>query len=166
MNQIEKNYSCCKIIHNKENKGIAFALNQGFINAKNEGFKWVVTFDQDSLPFPDIIETLSLTYNSYFRKDNIGAIGINYTHENNSRVKSDLSGYLVQEYLITSGCLIPTNTFNKIGPFPEHYFIDNVDLEYSLRIRKSGKILLITKKIGMYHKAGNPKIKKISPKKY
>jgi rhamnosyltransferase len=146
------------LIHNSQNFGIAKALNQGILSAIGLNFNWVLTFDQDSQPFTDIVETLAEVFSLYPRKDLIGAIGINYADENlkNNHGRFDNSMYRVKDYLITSGCLLSTNAFLRIRGFREDFFIDNVDLEYSLRLRKFDFISLITKKIGMNHKAGQP----------
>jgi rhamnosyltransferase len=146
------------IIRNTQNLGIAKALNQGVLLAVELKFKWVLTFDQDSQPFKNIVETISEVYSLFPEKDLIGAIGINYADPNlrNNHGRFDNVIYRVKDYLITSGCLLSTNAFLKIGGFREDFFIDNVDLEYSLRLRRYGRISLITKKVGMTHKAGQP----------
>jgi len=151
------------LIKNNENFGIAKALNQGLEAAKSMGFEWALIFDQDSKPLNNIVATISEVYRIYPNKDKIGAIGVNYF---NNDVKSYFTGfsdkkYKEKDYLITSGCLLSIDAFNQIGGFREDFFIDNVDLEYSLRLRKNGKVLLITKEHGMIHKAGNPIRKKI-----
>ena len=62
--------------------------------------------------------------------------------------------------MITAGCLISIEIFEEIGGFREDFFIDNVDLEYSLRLKKNRKVSLITTVCGMEHEAGNSKYKK------
>lgn len=147
---------------NKENYGIAKALNQGVVQAKKMNYDWVITFDQDSMPFQNIMEIISEVYFSYPEKQKIGAIGVNF-----SGLKSDSyyqlpnnKMYCERDYLITSGCLISIKTCIEIGGFREDLFIDDVDLEYSLRLRKNGKVSLITREWGMVHKAGDPIIKR------
>ena len=151
------------LIRNNQNFGIAKALNQGVIFAGELKYNWVINFDQDSVPFNNIIEIISEIYSLYPDKNRIGAIGVNFKNVNskNNYRKIDHKKYRKKDYLITSGCLISTNIFFKIGGFREDFFIDDVDLEYSLRLRENGKISLITKKYGMIHKVGAPKIMKI-----
>ena len=62
--------------------------------------------------------------------------------------------------LLQVACYL-SKVFFEIGGFREDFFIDNVDLEYSLRLRKHGKVSLISKKEGMKHKVGAPKINNI-----
>lgn len=151
------------LFKNKENLGVAKALNQGFEIAIEKGYKWVLMFDQDSNPFSDIINNFILSYNDYPFKNKIGMIGLNAYDQNNNVYVNIISSnnYKKRDYLITSGCLISTKVYNSIGKFNESYFIDNVDIEYSLRVRKAKFILLITKKPGMIHKAGDTLTKKI-----
>ncbi len=151
------------LIHNIKNLGIAKALNQGVQMAIKMRFKSVITFDQDSLPCSNIIDIITEVYNLYPAKDRVGVIGINYCNENlESRYTSNsYKLFQIKDYLITSGCLLFTDAYLKTGGFREDFFIDNVDLEYSLRLRLYGKKSLVTSKIGMKHKAGNPKKRKI-----
>lgn len=152
------------LIENSKNLGIAKALNQGVIKAKELGYDWVVTFDQDSKPFSNIIEILLETYNDYCRQEEIGAIGINFLIENgfNYYPRSIGKRFYVKDYLITSGCLLSIKVFFEIGGFREDYFIDNVDLEYSLRLGINNKVMLITDECGMYHNPGAPLMKVVA----
>jgi len=159
-NSMKKNAVC--LLQNKQNEGIAKALNQGIRLAGEMGFDWVITFDQDTKPFNNIIATISEVYTLYPDKQKIGAIGANFSNANSGwhcHIK-DQKKYCERDYLITSGCLLSMNAFYEIGGFREDFFIDNVDLEYSLRLKRYGKISLITKKSGMNHQVGNPKTKR------
>jgi rhamnosyltransferase len=150
------------LLRNKVNVGIAKALNQGVGLAKKMGYEWVLTFDQDTTPFHNIIEIMSEVYTLYPEKQKIGAIGVNFSSEDSGDYYRFNTGkiYHERDYLITSGCLLSIKAFNEIGGFREDLFIDNVDLEYSLRLKEYGKVSIITKKWGMRHKAGDPKTKK------
>lgn len=160
---IKEKYPEIKLIKNDNNFGIAKALNQGFEEAKKSNIDHVLTFDQDSTPFDNIVSIIKEVYNSYDNKAEIGAIGVgyvpNYTERFTEINKNQL--YYEKDYLITSGCMLSVDTFCKIGGFREDFFIDNVDIEYSLRLKKNGKKSLITTKSGMIHKAGDPLRKKI-----
>jgi rhamnosyltransferase len=146
------------IIRNKTNLGIATALNQGVKEAMKFNFDFVLTFDQDSMPLDDIVRTIGDVYNSYHSKNEIGAIGVTYTSTFVDAFEeiSNQKVYLEKDYLITSGCLISVDSFVQVGGFREDFFIDNVDLEYSLRLKKNDKKSLISRRPGMVHKAGNP----------
>jgi rhamnosyltransferase len=150
-----------RVIRNNQNFGIARALNQGVLRAGELKYRWAITFDQDSTPFGNIISTINEVYSLYPEKDRIGAIGVNYRgrYQRKRFCKSDTEKFCEKDYLITSGCLLSIEACLELGGFREDFFIDNVDLEYSLRLRKNGKVLLLTKAEGMQHKPGDPGIK-------
>jgi rhamnosyltransferase len=142
------------LIHNNKNFGIAQALNIGVSYVIKLNYDWVITFDQDSIPNDNFVDLLTEVYWLYPEKDKIGAIGANYP-ENNLKIRN--INYKKIDYLITSGCLLSVNAFRQIGGFREDFFIDNVDLEYSLRLRMNKKVLLITKDFAMLHSIGDSK---------
>jgi len=146
------------VIENHKNLGIATALNQGVAEAKKMGYTHVLMFDQDSEPTYNIVSILVEAYNAYQNKEKIGALGINFPaikNKNFHQTPGDLL-YREKDYLITSGTLIPVTIWEQVGKFEDSYFIDNVDLEYSLKLRKNGKVSLITNKCGMKHDPGTP----------
>lgn len=162
---ISKNTNKTKvdIVWNDENYGIAKALNQGVMQASEMGYDWVVTLDQDTRPYCNMIQIFCNIYDKYDYKSNIGAIGVNILQKNGTKQYS-VSGndlYSERDYLITSGCLISVESFMMVGGFMENLFIDNVDLEYCLRLKKFGKILLISSESGMIHAPGSPKKNKL-----
>jgi rhamnosyltransferase len=146
-----------QLILNEENLGIACALNQGVIKAKEMNYDWVITFDQDSTPYNNIIDIICDVYLLYPDKSKIGAIGVNFPTDGGSYYPvSQTSKFHIKDYLITSGCLISIQAFFDVGGFREDFFIDDVDIEYSLRLKKYGKVSIITNEWGMNHKAGHP----------
>jgi rhamnosyltransferase len=147
------------LIKNSENQGIASALNTGVNNAIDLGYKWVVTFDQDSIVYNNATEILIKSYNSIAEKETYGALGLNYKNEFQNIDYRDESNRLIirkVDYIITSGSLLNVENFKTIGGFNEKYFIDNVDIEYCLRIRKNNRKIYKTTAIGMVHGAGEP----------
>ncbi len=157
---IEECRSICnlEIIRNNINYGIATALNQGITYASNLGYEWVLTFDQDTIPFRDIVEIISTVYHEYPNKEVIGAIGVSYLdfgHINSGLQTNNL--YIEKDFLITSGCLTSVSVFKKIGGFRDDFFMDHVDDEYSLRLKINGYISLLTTNPGMNHQIGFPR---------
>ncbi|MCR4030918.1 MULTISPECIES: glycosyltransferase [Flavobacterium] len=163
IDSIQIEYPSIKVIRNNQNFGIAKALNQGLEEARFSGIDYVITFDQDSTPFNDIVCVIKEVYDSYPNKEELGAIGVGYVSNetDKSKITNPKKLYSEKDYLITSGCMIEVDTFFRIGGFREDFFIDNVDIEYSLRLKKNGKKSLITTIPGMVHKAGDPLKKKI-----
>jgi len=58
---------------------------------------------------------------------------------------------------LTSGALMPAWVFDRIGYFASEYFIDQVDVEYSFRIRAAGYLLADSREAVLLHSAGSPK---------
>jgi len=152
------------VIKNNENYGIAKALNQGIEAAKDLNFKWVLTFDQDSLPANNIIELLINTFDNYPLKNKLALVGVNYNTNYSQYVKNKIErGAKIIEIdtIITSGSMLSVAVFDEIGPFKEDLFIDCVDLEYCLRLKAKGFKILISAEIGLYHTVGFVKTKRI-----
>lgn len=140
-------------ILNPENSGIGKAINIAINHLDRQQISWVVTFDQDSLPPDDLLAS----YNYVLDKErNAGLIGINfYPHE----PLDIMSKYDYRESLdqITSGLLHNVAIFDVAGLYNEKLFIDCVDFEYSLRVKKSGFKTLMIDNCFLHHTIGNPK---------
>lgn len=149
-------------ILNPQNFGVAKALNQGIGWAKKKGYPWVLTFDQDSLPCRDMVDRLKQVYEQLNDPEKIAVIGSNYVEPNSGRVyyasrMHPKKLWVEQKTVVTSGSLMPIGLFDKIGTFREDFFIDNVDIEYCLRARRSGyKNILVVEPL-LKHAIGNPK---------
>jgi rhamnosyltransferase len=147
-----------EMIRNRDNLGIGEALNQGLQRAEALGYEWAVTFDQDTWVRPELVETLIRIYEQQPRPERVGIIGCNYEDENlgtsphQHRVDGPASVEAVS--VITSGSLLSLVTYSAAGPFRADFFIDYVDHEYCLRLRKLGyKVILATKPL-MVHALG------------
>lgn len=131
-----------EIIRNKENLGIGQALNQGLKRAIELGYGWAVTFDQDSWIRPNLVSTLLDIYAQQPKPELVGIVGCNFQLKNTgtSPHKTEMNGllFIETEAVITSGSLMPLAVFSATGPFRSDFFIDFVDHEYCLRLRKLG----------------------------
>ena len=145
------------VIENPNNLGIAAALNQGLEYAKNNGFMWILTLDQDTQCFPDMVETLLNV--SKTCKPTPLVIGGNYLDPRSRRTKvpdGEAAAFLEQKTVITSGSLVDTGLATAIGGFRADYFIDQVDHEFCLRARARGHRVIISCKPVMTHSVGSP----------
>jgi rhamnosyltransferase len=147
-----------ELIRNSENLGIGAALNQGLTRARELGFKWAITFDQDSWVYPDLIAKLIAIYQKQSKPDRVGVIGCNFedinTHETRLGTHEVGSGFRETEAVITSGCLMRTAIFSVAGPFRSDFFVDFVDYEYCLRLRQLGYRVIISTEPLMLHALG------------
>jgi rhamnosyltransferase len=135
-----------KLIANSDNRGIAVALNQGMQQGLDDGFGWAVTLDQDTVVFPDLLETLLAVHATCGHAKVL--IGGNYLNINKGRNFVDCaeggSGFLERKTLITAGTLVPLQASIGMGGFRGDYFIDSVDHEFCLRARAHGFRILIS----------------------
>ncbi len=115
------------VIRNKRNLGIAAALNQGVQWAKEQGYAWVLTLDQDSVVMPDIVETLSKVYEEFPQKEKLAVIGSNYV-DNATRTafldgkRDDNCSWQEVQNSHHIGSLVSLFTYRAIGPFREGAF--------------------------------------------
>ncbi len=144
----------CQVVRLDSNLGIAAAQNVGIALARQAGTAFVILFDQDSEPAPDMVSKL---VNVATAKSSAGvavaAIGPRYTdkRQDNPPPFIRIQGVSVQrqrccdthavvevDYLIASGSLIPMATLDAVGGMREDLFIDYVDIEWGMRARQAG----------------------------
>jgi rhamnosyltransferase len=146
------------LIENRENLGIAEALNQGVRWAKSEGYPWVILFDQDSKLTAGFIAQMFATWESHADCARVGSVHPRYV---NSETGVEPMVFRAKDggpfTSMTSGALMPAWIFDKIGYFASEYFIDLVDCEFSLRIRSAGYLINDSRQAVLLHTAGNPK---------
>ncbi len=108
-----------KIFYNKENRGIAVALNQGVRYAINKGYDWVLTLDHDSKATPEMIERMLGAYNNLndSEKNDTFIIVPRHVeerfHKNINTYNQLKNNFVITE--ITSGNLVKTATYREIG---------------------------------------------------
>jgi rhamnosyltransferase len=148
-----------QLIENGENLGIAEALNQGVRWAKGEQYPWVVLFDQDSGITDGYIDKLFAAWEDHSERERVASIHPKYV-DPETRVEvvvprgRDGSPILP----MTSGALMPSWIFDRIGWFASEYFIDSVDWEYSFRIRAAGFLVAHSRQTELLHSPGNPMV--------
>lgn len=155
LKRIVSQYSCV-LIKNPENYGIGRALNQGIHSAEEQGFGWVALFDQDSTVSDSYIEEMMQVYKDSPNPSDVAVAAPQYIDRmSGKKFKFTLpvNGELL--YAMTSGSLLNMTTFNDIGDHNEAFFIDYVDVEWSLRARWSGKKILESKNAKLLHSLGN-----------
>lgn len=157
------------LIQPKENLGIAYAQNIGFMHAIKNNADYVVTFDQDSSVEDGLIETLYEEYKQVKEQNNIkiACIGPSVINErNNTRyekyfrnsVKINDSVFSVKS-IISSGTLYDVGVFSAIGFNKAEWFIDSIDIEWCYRARYLGYHVLMTTKVAMRHNLGSKDMK-------
>lgn len=153
------------------NLGLAAALNRGCERAWARDADFVLLFDQDSVPAPDLVERLAKAWSGAEAAGlRVGAAGPRFIDERGSRVFAFVRlGYLrnreavaqpgadfvATDTLITSGCLIARAALAQAGGMDESLFIDNVDIEWSFRARSHGWALVGAPQAVLHHRIGD-----------
>ena len=143
------------VIENRSNLGVAAALNQGLNHANQTGCRWLLTLDQDTQCFPDIVDTLrSIAVSSHPKPAIVGGNYFDAKRDRHDVPVGDGSKCLDRKTVITSGCLVDTAFALAIGGFREDYFIDQLDHEFCLRARSKGGRVVVSRKPVMEHSVG------------
>jgi rhamnosyltransferase len=137
------------------NQGIAAALNRASSLALSHGYAWLMCFDQDTWITENIFLKLFQCLDNY-DKDGVGIICARYSHKDRY---VEVSGVACSELMvaITAGSLINLSVYEKIGPFMEKLFIDHVDHEYCLRLRRQGYKIVQKNDAVIGHQMGSRK---------
>ncbi|GAB6283116.1 MAG: glycosyltransferase family 2 protein [Ignavibacterium sp.] len=139
------------IINNKENMGIAAALNQGIRLALSSGSKYLLTMDQDSRISSNFVQDAICKFEN---QNDVGIVCPTIIHNANQAKKHFLAE---NKIAITSGSLLNLSVTNSVGRFDENLFIDYVDYEYSLRLLSRHFKIIHLENAFLYHNLGNMK---------
>lgn len=166
--------SWCQVVRLPSNLGIAAAQNLGIERARKAGAAFVILFDQDSEPAPDMVpKLLDVATAQSLMGVSVAAVGPRYTDERQDnpppfirfrgisveRQACDSESSVVEvDYLIASGSLIPMTTLDAVGPMREDLFIDYVDIEWGLRAGRAGFQSFGVCSARMRHDLGNEPI--------
>lgn len=142
-------------IKNKKNIGIADSLNQGLRKADELGYDFVLTLDDDTVLNSKYLENVF----EFLEQDNTLQQEIGIVCLSRQLSKTQELNYTLKRTIITSGSIISISDFNTVGGFDKGMFIDLVDFDYCLKIRKLNKVLVQINQIGMEHSVGNIDIK-------
>jgi len=158
-----------------KNTGATGGFYEGVKRGYNQGYDWLWLMDDDAEPKEDALEKLS----NYFKEKNVSALasivknasGISFNHrgivdfkrifpliqkplraefyKNNNSVEIDMASFV--------GILVSRKAVRKINYPKKEFFIHHDDVEYCIRLRKTGKILLITDSIIIHKDSGEQK---------
>jgi rhamnosyltransferase len=119
-------------ITEKENRGIAYALNRIMEKAKSYGYEWVITLDQDSI----VPENMVREYKKYFNTENAGILCPQVIDRRRiyMTLETDDKKLIEVPFCITSGSCTNVDAWEKAGKYDEWLFIDLVDNDFSKRV--------------------------------
>jgi rhamnosyltransferase len=129
-----------------ENRGVGYALNRGVERARQMGASWLLTMDQDSLVDGSMISAYQKAIEQYPER-----ICLSPTIKNGAKASEE--GCEVG-YAITSGNLVRLDLYDQIGLYDEGFFIDCLDFDFSLRVRRAGHHIHRISGASMQHQLG------------
>jgi len=152
-----------KIICLDKNIGLAAALNIGISYVKKD-YQWVITFDQDSIITESFVHYMLEAYNSYPNNESLAIVAPFYKDQTTGIIQTfrdhKAEGnvlYAKTTTTNTSGNLIGTHVFDKVGLFREYFFIDYIDKEFCLRCMEKGYTIIESTKACLLHNVGEPR---------
>ena len=165
-----KDFPDCTLIPLRENTGIAHAQNIGIKHAIKGGADVIVFFDQDSKIENDFLSNLLVPLKAgepmvvapvffddakgyefpSFRLNKYGLLVKIYKENRQTPYDVDV--------ITSSGTAATAVTFNIAGRMDEDFFIDLVDIEWSLRCRKNNIPIRVVPTAVMKHSIGETSI--------
>lgn len=140
-----------KGVYNEENVGLGRAYNS-ILFGNLDQYDYFVTFDQDTSILPQTIDTL---VNILEEHHNIGVIGPVFSRD--TSVVNKKGDLVLKSAVIQSCAIFRSSVAREVGCFNEDYFIDSVDFEYCLRIRKKGFKVALFNGVQIQHNLGERK---------
>ena len=153
------------LVQNATNRGLAAALNQGISHARSQGYSYALVLDQDSEPGNDMVRGLLETLNLARQSTNVVVMGTNFTYYGSGRRFIDAADtdtpWRTVHSVMTSGSLLDLEIHAKVGGYREDFFVDLVDVEYCLRVRRYGYTVAVATQTNMVHAAGAPRAHRV-----
>ena len=145
-------------IFKNENLGVATAMNIGAKKAKEEGYKWLLTMDQDTTFKPGVMDKMK----EVILKEDTSKVGIVVPwHHTKLQDKKPDTEYDDPHDVMTSGNLVNLDIWEKIGGYKDWFFIDGIDIEYCMNLHKQGYKILRVNSVEIDHELGDIFYKKI-----
>lgn len=166
------------VIENPVNLGLGAAFNQGLAKARELGYPWAITLDQDSRAADDLIREFIRGY-SLVSEPERTAVLAPLVHDLGTgeeatyikryggvffRRRSCVDGVLEGiTAVISSGALLRLSAIDEVGGFNEGLFIDYVDTDFCLRLRKAGLEIAAVCDAHLHHRLGRREKRSIGP---
>lgn len=122
-----------------QNVGLATPNNIFIARAKEEGFDWLITFDQDSVAGDNMIQRMRAFAESPRCTPNIALVGPSIRKgQRQIGYYASLPEVSYCNRIIQSGMMHRLSALDEIGPYDDRLFIDEVENEYCARAREKG----------------------------
>jgi rhamnosyltransferase len=122
------------------NQGLAKALACGCRLAKADGFKYVLTMDQDSKFEADAVDKLKNCMKSHTEYSIIGA-NAKSLNNNGEVLYMRITGVPIREvyWNMTSGSLMNLDDYFEVGGFDDELFIGGIDIDIGIKMHIKNK---------------------------
>ncbi len=139
-------------IFNNDNLGVAKALNMAAKESIKNGYKWLLTMDQDT-KFNSGVMKRMIDYISNNDCSNTGIV----VPWHNTKLDIKKSKDIIDNPLtvMTSGNLVNLDIYEKIGGYNEDFFIDGIDIEYCLKLKKNKYNIVRLNDVEIMHDLGD-----------
>ena len=135
------------------NAGIAAALNVGLRQAMDGGYAWAILLDHDTTLRPPYAGAVRDAVRQSRRR--VGVVGVNFENPTTGLLHRPETGAPREvPYVVSSGSMLRVSAVRDVGLCREDFFIDYVDIEYCLRMRRSGYAVVLSPVVAMSHEMG------------
>lgn len=148
------NYSNVEYIELGDNKGIAYALNQGATNAYNEGYQWLLTMDQDSCLTANTIHLMLEALSETESPDQVGILAAIPSCSEQVQKLPDTS-FSIVDTAFTSGNMVRLEAWKKSGGWNDELFIDSVDYDFDFKVQLAGYNIVRCNGVVFLHQLGD-----------
>jgi rhamnosyltransferase len=137
------------------NKGLSAALNIACRMALDRQYDWILTMDQDSSFLNNDLAALIEGVDAAEKR--FGVVGILSPYHLVSTYfdRPEAARFTETRFVMTSGNLLNLRAMAGTGPFEEKLFIDCIDMDYCLRLRKAGYHIIQDNSIRLRHSLGD-----------
>jgi rhamnosyltransferase len=149
-----------KVLRSGRNLGVAAALNLG-VAALPADAAAVLFLDQDSVLPAELVHGLA----AHLDDPSIGVIGPAAVEVGSGTAYESLSGLhkeVSNRYaVITSGMVVRRSCFDLVPEFREDFFVDYVDVDFCLKLRRAGVRVVRDKSLVLPHSIGDGREHKV-----
>jgi rhamnosyltransferase len=151
-----------KVLRPGANLGLAAALNLGIAELPEDA-EAVLLLDQDSALPGEVVAALA----GYLDDPTVGIAAPtpwdaahDSSYDNLAALRSDVAD---RTDVITSGMLIRRTALERVGRFREDFFVDFVDIDFCLRLRRAGLRIVQDQRLKLPHSLGDRRPHRLGP---
>lgn len=161
-----------------QNLGVGGGASVGLAYAVKRGHDWMWWLDQDSIPAPDAVqELLAAVPRVRAAGHNPGLLASATVDEQSGHEYTGLvwrdhfvqapegrrqNDWYCADSVMSSGSLVAREVIERLGLPRTDYFIDYVDHEFNLRLRRNRYAVVVVRRSLLYHAPGEPQVLRVA----